>query len=52
VANEAFALIKDKLTNAPILTFSNFDKVFELECDAYGLALEQFSHKRRGLLLF
>jgi len=32
--DEAFALIKDKLNNALILAFFDFDKVFELECDA------------------
>jgi len=40
-----FELIKEKLTNASILTFSNFDKVFKLKYDAcrvgIGLVLSQ-----------
>ena len=51
-AGEAFALIKDKLTNAFILAFTDFEKVFELECDDCGLTLERFSRKRKSLLLF
>jgi len=31
-AKRAFELIKEKLNNAPILAFPNFDKVLKLEC--------------------
>ena len=36
-AGRAFELIKEKLTNAPILAFPNFNKLFKLEYDACGV---------------
>ena len=49
-ARKAFELIKEKLTNASILAFLNFDKVFEIEYDAWRVALEQYSHRKRDIL--
>ena len=36
---EAFTVLKDKLTHAPLLQLPNFNKTFELECDATGIGL-------------
>ena len=30
----AFQMIKQKLTNAPLLFFPNFNKTFKIECDS------------------
>ena len=39
VDEKAFNLLKDKLTNAPLLCLSNFDKTFEIECEVSGVGI-------------
>ena len=36
---EAFTVLKDTLTHAPLLQLPDFNKTFELECDATGIGL-------------
>jgi hypothetical protein len=36
---DAFLLLKDRLTHAPLLQLPHFNKTFELECDASGIGL-------------
>jgi len=42
--DHAFTTLKEKLMHAPILALPYFDKSFEIECDASGVALIQEGH--------
>jgi hypothetical protein len=59
---QAFDALKSKLTQAPLLQLSDFEKTFELECDASGIGIGGvliqggkpvafFSEKLQGSLL-
>ena len=39
VQENSFNMLKDKLTHAPLLQLPDFNKTFELECDASGIGL-------------
>ncbi|KAK1649120.1 hypothetical protein QYE76_066925 [Lolium multiflorum] len=49
---EAFMILKDKLTHAPLLQLPDFNKTFELECDASGIGLgDRFPALRKSKLM-
>ena len=51
-SRRAFVLIKEKLTNALVLDFSNFKEVFELNCDACGLGIEAVLSQEKRHIAF
>ena len=40
--DNAFTALKEKLMHAPILALPNFDKSFEIKCDAFGVGIWVF----------
>nr|GEW73440.1 RNA-directed DNA polymerase [Tanacetum cinerariifolium] len=51
-AATAFDILKDKVTEAPVLALPNFDEVFQVECDASGVGIDGVQSQNQRPIVF